>query len=192
MAGTRSTRLPRHLRRVAPAALQGPNRNGDAAAAHGAGPCGHKRPRVDRRPCLQEVLRTPTGSLLPTLGRFNSYIDSGCRAAGTLAGQRRSPRRPLHVHGRSVLAGFEVRRAPARRRRQDKRPVDDGACLVSRLAAGAGRRRALFLVFLSVERSPSAVHHAAQELILSLDEPVGHIHRSVHDFSPAGWTLAVG
>ena len=82
MAGTRSTRLPRHLRRVAPAALQGPNRNGDAAGTHGAGPRGHKRPRVDRRPCLQ-VLRTPTGSLLPTLGRFNSYIDYGCRAAST-------------------------------------------------------------------------------------------------------------
>ena len=76
---------------------------------------------------------------------------------------------------------------------QDKRPVDERSLLgleVGRLALGA--RRALFLVFLSVERSPSAVHHAAQELILSLDEPVGHIHRGVHDFSPAGWTLAVG
>ena len=49
----------------------------------------------------------------------------------------------------------------------------------------------LLLVFLSAERSPSALHDAAQELILGLDESVGHIHRGVHDLSPAGWTLAV-
>src|SRR5512135_1919624 len=58
-----------------------------------------------------------------------------------------------------------------------------------RLALGA--RRVLRLVFLSADRGRSAVHDAASELILSLDESVGYLHRGVHDFSPAGWTFAV-
>ncbi len=72
------------------------------------------------------------------------------------------------------------------------RPVDGNGPAWSRgwrLALGARRR--LLLVLLSAERSRGAVHDAAQELILSLDESVGHIHRSVDDFSPAGWTLAM-
>lgn len=49
-----------------------------------------------------------------------------------------------------------------------KRPVDGSQRRGWRLALGA--RRVLLLVFLSADRGRSAVHDAAQEFILSLDD----------------------